>query len=48
MPLDGEKLASLARRLNYEEGNAGKLVEDYLMTTKSIRDVYNSFFEIHT
>lgn len=45
MPLQGEKLRGLARRLGYgDEGEEG-LLEDYFRVTTSIRTMYNSFFQ---
>jgi glutamate-ammonia-ligase adenylyltransferase len=44
MPLEGEKLRGLARRLGYGEGREGLLLKDYFSTTNSIRGIYNDFF----
>jgi len=46
MPLNGDKLKALARRLNYKEGFESQLVEDYFRVTNSIRKIYDAFFKI--
>jgi glutamate-ammonia-ligase adenylyltransferase len=45
LPLEGEKLEQLARRLGYPPGRQLDLVADYLETTAKIRAAYNSFFK---
>ncbi len=44
LPLEGDKLKSLARRLGYKEGREVMLVEDYQRITRAIRRVYDSCF----
>lgn len=44
MPLQGEKLRGLARRLGYGDDGEEGLLEDYFRITASIRRMYNSFF----
>jgi len=45
LPLEGEKLVGVARRLGYREGQEHLLVEEYLRTTQSIRAIYNSILQ---
>ncbi len=45
MPLEGEKLIGLARRLGYDQAAGDMLLEDYFRTTRSIRSIYDSFFQ---
>jgi len=44
MPLKGEKLAGLARRLGYGEDGEKRFLEDYFQVTGSIRTIYDAFF----
>ena len=44
MPLRGEKLKGLARRLGYGDGGEDLFLQDYFKITDSIRSIYNSFF----
>jgi glutamate-ammonia-ligase adenylyltransferase len=44
LPLRGEKLTGLARRLGYGEGGEEVFLQDYFRVTNSIRKIYNSFF----
>lgn len=44
MPLEGEKLRGLARRLGYGFGREELLLKDYFSTTNSIREIYDDFF----
>lgn len=45
IPLTGQKLKSLARRLGYSDQGGRQLLEDYLTKTRSIREIYSSFFQ---
>jgi [glutamine synthetase] adenylyltransferase / [glutamine synthetase]-adenylyl-L-tyrosine phosphorylase len=47
MPLQGEKLRGLARRLGYGNDGGKGLLEDYFRTTTAVRAMYNSFFLPH-
>jgi glutamate-ammonia-ligase adenylyltransferase len=42
LPLEGEKLKGLARRLGYEEDQEQRFLDDYFRITGSIRQIYNS------
>ncbi|MBI5570195.1 MAG: hypothetical protein HY914_09650, partial [Desulfomonile tiedjei] len=44
MPLSGEKLRGLARRIGYGDNGEELLVSDYRRITRSIREIYESFF----
>jgi len=44
LPLRGDKLTGLARRLGYGEGGEEIFLQDYFTVTDSIRKIYNSFF----
>jgi glutamate-ammonia-ligase adenylyltransferase len=44
MPLEGDKLRGLAKRLGYEEGSEDRFLRDYFEITGSIRAMYDSFF----
>ncbi len=44
MPLQGEKLRGLAKRLGYGDDGEKGLLEDYFRITTAIRAMYNSFF----
>jgi len=44
MPLSGDKLKGLARRLGYTSGHEDCLLNDYFQVTGSIRKIYDSFF----
>jgi [glutamine synthetase] adenylyltransferase / [glutamine synthetase]-adenylyl-L-tyrosine phosphorylase len=44
LPLQGEKLTGLARRLGYGERGEELFLKDYFKVTDSIRKVYDSFF----
>ncbi|MBI4962942.1 MAG: bifunctional [glutamate--ammonia ligase]-adenylyl-L-tyrosine phosphorylase/[glutamate--ammonia-ligase] adenylyltransferase [Desulfomonile tiedjei] len=44
LPLRGEKLKGLARRLGYGENGEGLFLQDYFEVTDSIRKIYDSFF----
>jgi hypothetical protein len=44
MPLEGDKLRGLARRLGYEEGAEDRFLREYFRVTGSIRAMYDSLF----
>ncbi len=44
MPLEGDKLRGLARRLGYEEGSEERFLREYFKVTGSIRAMYDSLF----
>lgn len=44
IPLKSKKLRGLARRLDYGDQGGERLLEDYTMVTRSIREIYNRFF----
>lgn len=44
MPLKGEKLTGLARRLGYGDRGEERFLEDYFRVTGSVREIYNRFF----
>lgn len=46
MPLKGEKLRGLARRLGYGEYGEQPFLDDYFRVTGSIRTIYNAFFAV--
>jgi [glutamine synthetase] adenylyltransferase / [glutamine synthetase]-adenylyl-L-tyrosine phosphorylase len=46
IPLAGDKLRGLALRLGYRDEDATRLLEDYNQTTSSVRNIFNSFFEV--
>ena len=48
MPLKGEKLRGLARRLGYGEHGEQRFLDDYFRVTSSIRTIYTSFFDGQT
>jgi len=45
MPLTGEQLKSLAVRLGYGEGGDESLINEYRRVTRSIRQIYDAFFQ---
>jgi glutamate-ammonia-ligase adenylyltransferase len=44
MPLKGDKLTGLARRLGYGEHGEERFLEDYFRVTGSVREIYDRFF----
>jgi [glutamine synthetase] adenylyltransferase / [glutamine synthetase]-adenylyl-L-tyrosine phosphorylase len=44
MPLKGDKLTGLARRLGYGEHGEERFLEDYFRVTASVRGIYDAFF----
>ncbi|MBM4328865.1 MAG: bifunctional [glutamate--ammonia ligase]-adenylyl-L-tyrosine phosphorylase/[glutamate--ammonia-ligase] adenylyltransferase [Deltaproteobacteria bacterium] len=44
LPLEGEKLKGLARRLGYEQDQEQRFLDDYFRITGAIRGIYNSLF----
>jgi hypothetical protein len=44
LPVAGEKLRALARRLGYGDQGEDLLISDYRKITEGIRKIYNGFF----
>jgi glutamate-ammonia-ligase adenylyltransferase len=46
MPIEGDKLRGLARRLGYPAGEEHRFLSDYFEITEAIRKTYSSFFGV--